>query len=1009
MGSMTISLFLLVTFSIHIVPAPDLYIVGEPLPGDIFVTVSDSFSPPDDGNAYAFLDSFHWLVEFSSPPDDPLNFSVVLSLGEFPEMYPTWNENLTGWEYAFSPDSEFFVGDHHWRVDVTNYTDSLNATGIITVWHPVIPVQNHTLVGFNEDETFLWNASGAFRPGFDQAGEPLSFVYEGLPAGWFISDVYGTEYTWWNITPPEDYFGEEQIKVTAEDSNGESNYLFLHMTVTAVNDPPVFEHISCVEEDLELDFYNYKWVDVIQHSQYRRVVNITLDEDTSASFSINARDVDDANISYEAHHVDMSPPYVLENDVEGSYIVVNNFTFTPDSNVNGNFWVRFNLSDASLGYDTFWVQFIVHPINDAPSAEPGWGPLYRIVTGEEINVSVINIEDPDGDDIDVIWYIDGTEVSDWNFDHFPYTWDLAGRYNISASVTDGMDTVDVGYFHVNVTQANIPPRITANASASSNLIKEGEELVLTVSAEDPNGDGLDFTWTNNAYAGWSMYGDRVLVDDLEPGEYIFTVTVSDGDMERSSSVQVTVIEDKDDPKEESDEYPLGLLTLLIVVLVFLIVISIIILVVVKAVGKRQHEATDRNLREREKRYKKIKKFEEEEIPTKKGKPVDIPHVPEQSIVDASGGATPDAGGSYGPEEDLLIQEPEIDMEAHEEDIIEEKPVEDVRGPEPPDEKDDFVIEEPEEVKPSEGEISRTLDMGKNMGYFEDDTTTDISREFVEKAKAKGKKEDLYGGFAVGERIGKGGFSEVYLAVNGDGVRSALKLPYLEDMIDEDPKIEKKFEKEAGNWSKLLKYRGSKEGIVAVYSHGKKPKPYIAMEYMDRGNLRKNLKNMDHQEKVECIRTILRTLHRVHHLGVIHRDIKPENILLNSRGEWKIADWGLSKVLLDSSGTQTQMGTIKATVSYAAPEQIDSETFGMVDWRTDIYQVGVLAYEILAGRRPFEGTTSKILFAVVTKEPEDPRSVNPKLDRRTADAILKAIRKQKEDRWQGAIEFLNALS
>lgn len=263
-------------------------------------------------------------------------------------------------------------------------------------------------------------------------------------------------------------------------------------------------------------------------------------------------------------------------------------------------------------------------------------------------------------------------------------------------------------------------------------------------------------------------------------------------------------------------------------------------------------------------------------------------------------------------------------------------------------------------------------------------------------------------FIIDEKIGSGGFAEVFLAKDKIGKKFALKMPHPDKFHEMDEKNRAKFLEEAQNWQKLFSYKDAKKGIVGIYSYAIEPKPYIAMEYMDSGSLKSNMKNMDFDEKLFCIKKVLDTLYTVHHLGVIHRDIKPENILLNSLGQWKLADWGLSKTLLESQGTTTQAGTIKATIAYASPEQIESDEFGDVDWRTDIYQVGAMAYEMFTGVKPFEGEPAKILYAVVAKKPKHPCEVNEDIPQQLGDAIMTAIEKHKKDRWQDAVFFKKAL-
>ncbi len=263
-------------------------------------------------------------------------------------------------------------------------------------------------------------------------------------------------------------------------------------------------------------------------------------------------------------------------------------------------------------------------------------------------------------------------------------------------------------------------------------------------------------------------------------------------------------------------------------------------------------------------------------------------------------------------------------------------------------------------------------------------------------------------FEVVRRIGKGGFAEVFLSKHRLGTYVALKIPQASS-IEGDPKRWKmRFLEEAKHWKKLLSNEALVDGIVSIFSYSIEPEPYIAMEYMEGGNLRQRMSELSFDEKLGCITSILNTLYEVHNLGMIHRDIKPENILSGSSGEWKIADWGLSKVLLEGSRKTTEEGDLNATLKYAAPEQIEPDRYGKVDRRTDIYQVGVLSYELFAGRKPFDGSSANVIFSIMKELPPHPCEVDPSLSRHIGDAVMKAITKRKEDRWSDAREFRLAL-
>ncbi|MFW3145176.1 MAG: protein kinase domain-containing protein [Thermoplasmatota archaeon] len=259
---------------------------------------------------------------------------------------------------------------------------------------------------------------------------------------------------------------------------------------------------------------------------------------------------------------------------------------------------------------------------------------------------------------------------------------------------------------------------------------------------------------------------------------------------------------------------------------------------------------------------------------------------------------------------------------------------------------------------------------------------------------------------IKKRLGGGGFANVYLANDDKGKQVAIKIPTDSILSNLNDKQKKAFLKEARNWKRIYDKSQGHKGIVGVFSYHLEPVPHLMMEYMDKGNLRNWMSKMTFKKKVECLNSVLSTLNHVHNLGIIHRDIKPENILLNSKGEWKIGDWGLSKILLDESTTKSK--SIKATLSYAAPEQLNPK-LGKMDRLVDVYQSGILAYEMMTNKKPFSGSEHQIMFAIMSKKPKPPSEIDPDMPPGVSDAIMKAISKKKNERWKSTGEFQDAIN
>jgi len=256
-----------------------------------------------------------------------------------------------------------------------------------------------------------------------------------------------------------------------------------------------------------------------------------------------------------------------------------------------------------------------------------------------------------------------------------------------------------------------------------------------------------------------------------------------------------------------------------------------------------------------------------------------------------------------------------------------------------------------------------------------------------------------------EKLGEGGFGKVFkVKRKSDGEIIALKIPNL------DEKAKKYLLKEIKVWQNL-----NHPNIVRMFDAYEEPIPHIEMEYIDGYNLNgKLIRNLDEYPKplnskksINLIKQIAEGLKHAHDKNIIHRDIKPSNILLTPNLIPKITDWGLAKIGAKSSTATT---TKALTLLYSAPEQIDEEEYGKTDKRTDIYQLGVLFYELLTGRLPYEGTSpAQISLKIVNpdKKPLPPSKINPSLS--IFDGLFERhLAKRKEDRFQSIDEFLRAL-
>ncbi len=263
-----------------------------------------------------------------------------------------------------------------------------------------------------------------------------------------------------------------------------------------------------------------------------------------------------------------------------------------------------------------------------------------------------------------------------------------------------------------------------------------------------------------------------------------------------------------------------------------------------------------------------------------------------------------------------------------------------------------------------------------------------------------------GRYHILEQLGQGGMATVYKAYDTRLEREvALKL-IRTDLFGNAvlERILKRFEREAKSMAKL-----DHPGIVKVYDYGEhKGSPYLVMQYLPSGTLKEMLgKPVDCREAAQLLLPVARALAYAHAHGVLHRDVKPSNILINERGEAVLTDFGIAKLLEGEEGhTLTGTGVGVGTPEYMAPEQgLGKE----VDGRADVYGLGVVLYEMVTGRKPYEAETP---LAVLLKQVNDPlprpKQYIPDLPDEVERVIFKALAKKPEDRYETMAAFAAAL-
>ncbi len=260
-----------------------------------------------------------------------------------------------------------------------------------------------------------------------------------------------------------------------------------------------------------------------------------------------------------------------------------------------------------------------------------------------------------------------------------------------------------------------------------------------------------------------------------------------------------------------------------------------------------------------------------------------------------------------------------------------------------------------------------------------------------------------GKYDVKGLLGRGGMGVVYKCYDDAIDRHvAIKAITKSDLEPEDLKhaIER-FRHEAKAVGRLMH-----PAIVQIYDYAEDEQlAYIVMELVKGRTLLEHIKAGDSYDLArggDIIRQVLEGIGHAHSQGVIHRDIKPSNILISEENAVKIADFGIART---ESSSLTQVGDIIGTLYYMAPEQFLG---GKVTAATDVYSIGVIAYEILAGRRPFVGNNAQVMQKVLNEVPENPSMLNLALSPSVDRLLQRALAKKPKDRFQSTEEFVQEL-
>src|SRR5438132_755594 len=305
------------------------------------------------------------------------------------------------------------------------------------------------------------------------------------------------------------------------------------------------------------------------------------------------------------------------------------------------------------------------------------------------------------------------------------------------------------------------------------------------------------------------------------------------------------------------------------------------------------------------------------------------------------------------------------------------------------------------------EVESLLASHERAGDFIEAPVHEVAARLIADNQKRSMIGRVIGHYEIIELLGAGGMGEVYLARDKTlGRQVALKL--LPDYFTRDEARVRRFQREARTASGL-----NHPNILTIYEISQiGGQHFIATEFIDGETLRERLNHtsMKLDEALEIASQVAGALAAANQAGIVHRDIKPENIMIRRDGYVKVLDFGLAKLTEQQSATvdteaatrvrvKTEPGMLMGTAQYMSPEQSRGLA---VDARTDIWSLGVVLYEMLAGRAPFEGETpSHVIVSTLEKEPLPLARFLTEVPAELERIVVKALRKNKDERYQTA--------
>ena len=299
----------------------------------------------------------------------------------------------------------------------------------------------------------------------------------------------------------------------------------------------------------------------------------------------------------------------------------------------------------------------------------------------------------------------------------------------------------------------------------------------------------------------------------------------------------------------------------------------------------------------------------------------------------------------------------------------------------------------------------TIYCGKCATQLKSSEEISVSRtETIETPKEELTTGSTFAGrYQIVEELGKGGMGKVYRVVDKK-LDEEVALKLIKPEVASDRKTVERFSKEL-KFARKIVHKNVGRMYELMEDEGRY---FITMEYVSGQDLKGLIRQTGQLtvgKSISIAKQVCEGLAEAHKLGVVHRDLKPHNIMIDKEGNARIMDFGIARSL-DAEGI-TDAKVMIGTPKYMSPEQVEGEA---VDQRSDIYSLGIILYEMVTEKTPFDGDTAlSIALKHKTQAPPEPREFNAQIPEDLSLVILKCLEKDKQKRYQSAEEVLSELS